>query len=133
MTKELVKEFRDGLEHGVLLVQKCNSCGKLNMYPRYACPSCQSEALAWDRVSGKGVLHSYTVLRVGAPEGFGDELPYAIGVVKLVEGVQLLCRLLPDSNGDWQSYRCDEAVEFTQITRKSPVSTPCPWFSHARS
>ena len=87
MTAPLVAEFRAGLAAGELLVQKCTSCGKLNMYPRYACPHCQSESLGWQKVSGRGVLHSFTVLRMGAPEGFEADLPYAIGVIKLAEGV----------------------------------------------
>mgnify|MGYP003576422536 CR=1 FL=1 len=126
----LVAEFRAGLARGELLVQKCNSCGKPNMYPRYACPHCQSEALGWQKVSGRGKLHSFTVLRVGAPEGFEADLPYAIGVVKLDEGVQLTVRLVPDADGDWQSYRCDETVVFAPAAPDSFALRPCAWFKH---
>jgi len=115
MTSRIVAEFRDGLARGDLLIQKCNECSRLNMYPRYACPHCQSQSLGWQRASGHGVLHSFTVLRLGAPEGFEGELPYAVGVVKLEEGVQLLARLVPDADGDWQRYRCDDPVKFSPM------------------
>lgn len=127
----LAAEFRDGLAHGELRIQKCTACGKFNMYPRYACPFCQSEALAWQVASGRGILHSYTVLRMGAPEGFEADLPYALGVVKLDEGVQLLARLVADADGDWRSYRCDDAVVFSPMSAEQVAQRPCAWFKRA--
>jgi uncharacterized OB-fold protein len=109
---KIVSDFREGLAAGELLIQKCNSCGKPNMWPRYACPFCQSDDLGWTKSSGKGVLHSFCVLRQGAPEGHEGDLPYALGVVKLEEGVQLLVRLEPEGEDDWSSYACDDVVEF---------------------
>jgi uncharacterized OB-fold protein len=133
MTSRIVAEFRDGLARGDLLIQKCNQCSRLNMYPRYACPDCQSQSLGWQRASGRGTLHSFTVLRLGAPEGFESELPYAVGVVKLEEGVQLLARLVPDADGDWQSYRCDDHVKFLPMSAEQMQRRPCAWFTRARS
>jgi uncharacterized protein len=130
MTNPIRDEFRAGLARGELLLQKCADCNKLNMYPRHACPHCQSLSLGWQQSSGRGVLHSFTVLRVGAPEGFEKELPYALGVVKLDEGVQLLGRLVGDAGGDWQSYQCDDRVEF----RPAPATAgyrPCAWFARS--
>lgn len=106
----IIEEFRDGLARGELLIQRCDACGKVNMYPRYACPHCQSDALGWQKAGGEGQLMSFTVLRAGAPEGFEADLPYALAVVRLDEGVQLLGRLAPDSDGDWASYDCDARV-----------------------
>lgn len=133
MTPPIVADFRAGLARGELLIQKCNACGKLNMYPRHACPHCQSESLGWQRVSGKGVLHSFTVLRLGPPQGFENELPYALGVVKLDEGVQLLGRLVPDADGEWKSYKCDERVEFAPMSAEHAEKRPCAWFKHAKT
>ena len=111
-TPTIVSDFRAGLASGELLIQNCNDCGKPNMWPRYACPHCQSENLGWVQSKGVGTLHSFCVLRQGAPEGFEDDLPYAIGVVKLDEGVQLGVRLVPNAPGDWSQYNCDDRVEF---------------------
>jgi len=129
MSNIIRDEYRAGLTRGELLLQKCNDCSKLNMYPRHACPYCQSLSLGWQRASGQGVLHSYTVLRVGAPEGFEDELPYALGVIKLAEGVQLLARLWPDTSGDWGAYRCDDPVRFKPADAASATRRPCAWFA----
>jgi len=130
-TNPIRDEFRAGLSRGELLLQKCSECSKLNMYPRHACPHCQSRALGWQKSGGEGVLHSFTVLLAGAPEGFAQDLPYAVGVVKLAEGVQMLARLRPDADGGWASYRCDEAVTFTTPPAQQATPRACAWFTHA--
>jgi uncharacterized protein len=129
----MVTAFRAGLQKGELLLQRCSSCGKLNMYPRYACPFCQSDALTWQKASGYGTLHSYTILRVGAPEGFAADLPYALGIVKLEEGVQLLARLVPDPDGTWAGYACDQAVHFAPPPTKKQRTQACAWFGRVPS
>jgi uncharacterized protein len=124
----IVSEFRAGLAAGDLLVQQCKDCGKPNMWPRYACPHCQSEELGWQKSGGKGVLHSFCVLRQGAPEGFEEDLPYAIGVVKLDEGVQLAVRLVPNAPSDWSAYNCDDRVEFVSVPAAQVEKRPCATF-----
>ena len=131
MSNPIRDQFRDGLVRGELLLQHCQTCGKLNMYPRHACPHCQSTALDWQRSRGTGVLHSFTVLRAGAPLGFEKDLPYAVGVVKLDEGVQLLARLFPDADGNWNSYQCDDRVTFSDGMAASATERPCAWFARS--
>ncbi len=128
MTSPIVKAFREGLAAGDLLIQKCNACGKPNMYPRYACPFCQSEDLGWQKASGSGTLMSFTVLRAGAPDGFEDDLPYALGVIKLDEGVQMLARLVKDADGEWNSYRCDMSLRFAPVSAEQIALHPAAWF-----
>jgi uncharacterized OB-fold protein len=130
-TPPIVADFRRGLGNGELLIQNCNACGKPNMWPRYACPHCQSDNLGWVKSAGKGVLHSFCVLRQGAPEGFEDDLPYAIGVVKLAEGVQLLARLEASGAEDWSAYHCDDAVEFVAVDGAEIERRPCATFRRA--
>lgn len=122
----IIQGFRDGLAAGDLLLQKCNSCQQLNMYPRYACPHCQSDDLGWQKAAGTGTLMSVTVLRAGGPEGFEHEIPYALGIVKLDEGVQLLGRMAPDEDGEWASYACDQRVTFQPARDKTYAN-----FGHA--
>lgn len=127
-TPAIVLEFRAGLAAGDLLIQSCSDCGKPNMWPRYACPHCQSENLGWAKANGAGTLHSFCVLRQGAPDGFDVDLPYAIGVVKLDEGVQLAVRLEPDASGDWSHYQCDDRVEFVAVSGAEIERRPCATF-----
>ncbi len=127
-TPEIVSDFRAALASGELHIQNCGDCGKPNMWPRYACPHCQSENLGWVKSAGKGLLHSFCVLRQGAPEGFEDDLPYAIGVVKLNEGVQLLVRLEANGEDDWSAYQCDDQVEFVAVAASEIERRPCATF-----
>jgi uncharacterized OB-fold protein len=125
---ELSDVYDKGLARGELLIQQCQSCGRHIMYPRHFCPFCFSADLGWTATTGGGTLHSFTVLRIGAPGGFEDELPYAVGVVRLDEGVQVLGRLHPDEAGGWDSYSCDSGVAFAPKD-PPPGRRPTPWFA----
>jgi uncharacterized OB-fold protein len=125
---DIVTPFREGLARGELLIQTCNACAAKQMYPRHRCTTCQSDDLGFEPASGSGVLHSYTVVRAVPPRGFEDDVPYALGVVKLDEGVQLLARLHPDSEGDWNQYRCDQRVTFA-VDAGEVERRPVAWFS----
>jgi hypothetical protein len=78
--------------------------------------------------SGKGILHSYTITRLTAPSGFEDETPFALGVVKLEEQVQLLARLWPEADGGWDAYACDASVEFQPAPADEVRRRPVAWF-----
>jgi uncharacterized OB-fold protein len=86
------REFFEGVREGRLVVQRCGACGALAVPPKAVCPDCESRA--WDRVTlaGDGEIASYTVIRV-APARLAAEVPYAIVVVRMREGVSLLGRL----------------------------------------
>lgn len=115
MTDSLTDEYYAALSRGELLVQRCETCGRNIMYPKYVCPFCTGDQLGWTQSTGTGVLHSFAVQRMGAPTGFEADLPYALAVIKLDDGVQLLGRLRPDGNGGWDSYRCDMRVRFDAV------------------
>jgi uncharacterized OB-fold protein len=125
---QLVAGYRAGLRRGELLIQRCGACGNAQMYPRYRCTRCQSAELGYEPAVGRGKLLTYTVVRAVPPKGFENDLPYALGVVRLEEGVQLLGRLLPDRFGDWRSYDCDSAVEFAPASVEEIDGRPVAWF-----
>lgn len=129
-TDVMTEEFHAALARGELLIQQCQACQQLTLYPKYACPHCQSEELGWTKAAGAGLLHSHTVSRIGAPQGFESDLPYALAVVKLDEGVQLLGRLVPDDDGDWSGYSCDDRVE---LVTDHDDDRPIAWFRRAGS
>ena len=129
---ELAAAYDEGLRDGRLLIQFCHKCERANMYPRFRCPFCFGSELGWRPASGRGVLYSFTVQYLGAPTQYADQLPYALGVVRLEEGVQLLARLVPDESGGWSSYRCDLPVRFCSPPQApSPSVRPAPWFCPA--
>ena len=126
----IVDEYRAGLRDGKLLIQVCNECDTKILYPRHRCIACGSNKLGWVAASGKGILHTYTIVRAVPPAGFEGELPYGLGVVKLTEGVQLLGRLHPGSHRqDWSGYACDVAVQFKPASTEAIASRPVAWFA----
>ena len=77
-----------------LKLPRCESCAKFHFYPRSACPHCGSTALAWQAVSGKGEVYSYTVVHRAPSKGFAEQVPYMVAVVALDEGPHLMTRLI---------------------------------------
>jgi uncharacterized protein len=84
--------FFEGARQGRLLIQRCESCGRLRHPPRPACPWCRS--FEWDTVSatGKGSVFSFVV--VHHPQVPGFDYPLPIAVVELEEGTRLVADLV---------------------------------------
>ena len=87
--KSFFEEARAGRLSGI----RCDRCGELAIPPKQLCPSCQHRAWSPVTLSGEGAIASFTIIRV-APRGRGGEVPYAVAVVKLAEGVSVLGRLV---------------------------------------
>jgi uncharacterized protein len=126
---DIIAPYREALARGELLVQVCQACGARIMYPRHRCPECQSDQLGWLTASGQGTLNTYTVVRAVPPLGFEADLPYALGVVVLAEGVQLLARLWPSNGSDsWEGFEVNGSVEFHPASPEEIARRPVAWF-----
>ena len=86
-----LKSFFEEARAGRLTGIRCGRCGALAIPPKEFCESCQQRDWRPVPLAGTGTIVSYTVIRV-APRGRGGEVPYAVLVVKLDEGVSLLGR-----------------------------------------
>jgi uncharacterized OB-fold protein len=53
-----------------------------------------SSTLEWVRVSGRGRLHSFTVVQQPANAAFRDDVPYVYAVVQLDEGPRLVSNMV---------------------------------------
>ncbi len=65
----------------------------MNFPPRLVCPECQKRDLVEIKLAEKGKVISYTVIRV-PPQQFIDQAPYAVGIVKLDDGVNLMAQIV---------------------------------------
>jgi hypothetical protein len=74
---------------GKLMAAKCNKCGKILLPPRPICNKCYSKDLSWIELKRRGKLLTYTIIHV-APKQFETLAPYAVGIVKLDDELQLL-------------------------------------------
>jgi hypothetical protein len=88
-----LKNFFERAREGQLTGVRCMHCGELAIPPKEFCPACGKRG--WEPVplSGRGVIDSFTVIRV-PPRKFAGEAPYAVAHVKLDEGVALLGRIV---------------------------------------
>ena len=92
--------FWEALQQERVLIQRCADCGTWIFYPRSNCSSCLSENLEWEEVSGEGTLYTYTFTRQPTAPHFADEVPQAIAVIELDEGVRLTSTLIHDAQLD---------------------------------
>lgn len=70
-------------EHA-MRIQRCDMCSNYRFYPGYVCDRCGSEAMTWTTVSGKGEVHTCTV--VHRPAAGITEVPYVWALIELEEG-----------------------------------------------
>jgi hypothetical protein len=87
------RPFWEAARRHELCLQRCRTCGTTVFYPRAACPRCFGADLEWRRVSGRGTLHTFTVVERGQ-RGFPLGPPYVIAIVELAEGPRLMTNLV---------------------------------------
>ena len=87
------RPFFEAARRRELVLQRCPRDGYF-FYPRSRCPSCLRDDWSWQRVSGFGRVHSFTVDRVGHLPQLRELAPYALAIVELDEGPRLTARLV---------------------------------------
>lgn len=83
------REYWQAGTEGRLLVQECPECGQRQFYPRALCTKCGGTP-TWLECSGRGVVHTFTVIRQMGMRPFRDELPYVVAMVEIEEGPLIL-------------------------------------------
>ncbi len=84
--REIPQRYR--LEAG-----KCAGCGKISFPPRSKCPKCGSAESETVKLSDQGVVRTFTVIHVAPPQ-FGDQTPYAVGIVELDGGAKITAQIV---------------------------------------
>jgi uncharacterized OB-fold protein len=69
--------------------QRC-ACGRWRHPPRAACPACRSEQWTWELAGGEGRIFSWTVTHQAMHPAWADDVPYAIVLGAMAEGVRLV-------------------------------------------
>jgi hypothetical protein len=98
-------------------------CGKLFFPKRLICDDCQHREFETIRLSGRGKLLTFTVIRV-APSQFKNQSPYAIGIVELNEGVRLTAQIV-DVPPEKIEIGQDLKVEFRKIQQEGHAGILC--------
>lgn len=112
--------FWSAAGEGRLLYQRCPSCHHRQFYPRAVCTACGA-APEWVEASGRGVVHTFTVVRqFGAPP-FKQELPYVVAMIELEEGVRMMGNV---TDCDVEDVRIGMAVEAYSVLAAEGVGVP---------
>jgi uncharacterized OB-fold protein/acyl dehydratase len=72
----------------VIPIQKCNGCGKLHHPPRPMCDRCRSMDMGHVAASGRGTVHTYTIIH--HPQFPGYEFPVVAALIDLEEGTRMV-------------------------------------------
>lgn len=86
-------EFYGFCARGELRFQRCDICGTWRHPPRLLCPRCGAERCEWVASSGRGSVYTWTITHQALVPMFTEDLPYAVIVVELEEGVRLVSAL----------------------------------------
>ena len=90
----LNKPFWAAAKEGRLLLQHCPACGDVRFPPGPVCPKCLEGDQDWIEASGKGTLESWIDMHRAYWDGFKDELPYRVCLVRLEEGPVVVSNLV---------------------------------------
>jgi uncharacterized OB-fold protein len=94
LSPEVTRPFWEAAKRHELVIPRCTICDHLFFYPRSECPRCLSNHLEWMQVSGRGRLHTYTVVYQPANAAFRDDTPYIYAVVQLDEGPRMVSNVV---------------------------------------
>ncbi len=95
---EISRNWRLQKQRYGLVGEVCDHCGAKLFPPRDVCPECAEEAKTLYQFSGRGEVYSYTTV-YDAPEGYEEQAPYTVAIVKLKEGPLVTAQLTDVDNG----------------------------------
>lgn len=85
------RPFWEGTLRHELLIQRCDSCGGHQFYPRPFCLACGASDPRWVQASGGGVIYSLTEPHIQVGPQFVP--PYVVAIVELDEGPRMLTHI----------------------------------------
>lgn len=121
------KPFWDAAKEHRLILRKCINCGNIDHPPYLYCTVCHSDDHQWIEAQGKGTILAYTVNYFGVPFPFWKDLPYALGIIELVEGVRMISNIVdcdPEQlrNGMEVEVVFDDVTDEITLPKWRPVS-----------
>ena len=90
----LTEGFWEATRRDELVIQRCLACRAYRHFPQAMCPHCHSMDTEWSKVSGRGVIHSYTVAHQAFHPFWADKVPYVVATIELEEGVRMVDDML---------------------------------------
>jgi hypothetical protein len=70
----------DGLDRGVIVMQRCDDCARLVFYPRIHCPHCFGRSLSWTEVDETPTLFTWAKAEASVSPAFDHLGPVILAV-----------------------------------------------------
>jgi len=83
---EETRGYWEGTLAEELRIQRCNSCGHLQMPWGPCCARCLSQDLGFQLASGRGTVFSFTTVRQAIHPDFSAQVPYIVADIQVEEG-----------------------------------------------
>jgi uncharacterized OB-fold protein len=109
---------------------RCRACGKVHFPPRTVCRGCRGRDFEKVVLPKDGKIETFTVIRV-APTGFADEAPYAVGIVRLTNGVRVMAQVV-DARPEEIAIGDRVRLEFRRLKDDGPSGILCYGYKFVR-
>ena len=126
--------FWEACQRDELRMQRCTDCGRWRWTPAPLCDACQSAHFSWEQLSGRGTVHTWTVVTHPVHPAAVARVPYVVVEVQLAEqeDLYIISNLIDVAPED---ISMDMAVEVTFVAHphgdKLPQFRPCRSDVHA--
>ncbi len=111
------KPFWDYTKQHELRVQKCLGCGKLFYPPSGMCPHCYHMESEWVKLSGRGKVYSYVIVRRSNNPAFANDVPYVVSIIETDEGIRYYSNVI-DCKPEDVSIDMPVEVVFEDVTEE---------------
>src|SRR3989337_3561144 len=96
---EIDKDYWEGVQKGILRLQKCLDCNRLQFFPRPVCIYCYSSNLGWQEAKGTGTVYSFPNIFVPQEPAFRERvkatgLPIIFALIDMDEGVRITSEIV---------------------------------------
>jgi len=106
--------FWRGLQQGKLLLQHCGRCRHVQYYQQATCRACGSDELEHRPATGRGKVHSFSVVHRAPGPAFKSDVPYAVLLVELAEGPRMISTLVGGDPAD-VTFDMDVELVFDEV------------------
>jgi uncharacterized OB-fold protein len=89
-----MRAWWDAAARGELRLARCATCASVAWPPRSRCPACGAGDIEWIRACGRGVVHTFTVVRQASDPYFKAKLPYVVAMIELAEGPRMMSNIV---------------------------------------
>ncbi|MEK9751682.1 MAG: Zn-ribbon domain-containing OB-fold protein [Rhodospirillaceae bacterium] len=79
---------------GRLEVQYCSECATHQFPPGHLCRNCGAEGLSWRAVSGRGRIHTFSIVYRAPTPAFRGRVPYTVALIDLDEGPRMMTNIV---------------------------------------